>query len=535
MVVGILAIVLFLVSLGLSYKSWRVHTLILAFLVFAAAGTQFVMAVYALKTHKSWQEIIYGVRKPDREKRSNGLVKDIEIETRKNEILAHGDWTGGVLTTEGIDQKKQRLLALSVDRGGCWKQCIPAPQGDDGRVNVRVPNPEGRQLRANMLVYAFEDTPVADGGKYVGEFRITGVTVADEDDAAEEGEGGSFTTIQLVPSLPLDPTINKEEIERITQSVTRLEGQGEDAEQGHWTIYDRMPADAHYLFSAQALEKDGEELSSWVPESVLEEYKKDLQPADKNDPAERVEVLVRFRKDYEYTVPELSGELVAPTGDDEDDEEEAPTEFTVSFKKGQVAWLPKKTAQVLDREVKGADDLAAEEIVQIKTQVPSNFDSGIKLPGYPAPESDKDFKNIPVAPRYVRELRNYRTLFRGIRGNQVRQREAAEKLAAQTAQLDVDLSADTATLEALNETTARLESDSDNHAKEEKAAKNHLSDLNTQLKKLAAERKKLLQDNDRLAAELDRLQKRAARVIDQRAPAPSIDGAASLLQPAGDR
>jgi len=482
MVVGILAIVLFLVSLGMSYKSWRAHTLILVFLVFCAAVTQFVLSAYVLRTRQAWHEVIVGVRKVNQEKRSKGLEVKTEILKTKNEHLKNGQRVSGIIKKEGIKQLDQRISGVVFDRGSRWNDCQATP-GADGAVELKVPNPEGTQLRKNMLLYAFESKNVQEQGQYLGTFRVDKVTVSDAAADADAADT-TFTTVSLVPALPLTAS----EIERIDNS---------DAT---WTIYDTMPIDSHYIFA----EMDPDDSrAAWLPKSTVAEYDKDLQPAEETDPADRIEVLVRFREDY-------------PSGTDA---EEAPDESSVRFSSGQLAWLPKETVDIDGELIPGADDLEEQEIVRKLTSIRSDAGAGIKLPGYPAPVATSEIKSISVAPRYVRQLRDYRSLFNAYRLARVRHEEETEMLTTQAARLDVDQQDIDASLQAAKETIARLESDKKQHANEQKVAEAHLKALNAQFKQLRSKRNRLLKENDRLAAELDRLEKQAARAIDRRAPA----------------
>lgn len=483
MVVGILAIVLFLVSLGMSYKSWRAHTLILVFLVFCAAATQLVLSAYALRARQSWQELIVGVRKPDKDNRSKGYEVKTEILKTKNEHLKNGERVAGIIKKEGIKQLDQRISGVVLDRGSRWNDCQATP-GANGAVELKVPNPEGTQLRKNMLLYAFESKDVKENGQYLGTFRVDKVTVSDAPADADAADT-TFTTVSLVPALPLTAS----EVERIDKSDPT------------WTVYDTMPIDSHYIFAEL---EPGDSRAEWLPESTLAEYEKDLQPAEEDDPVDRIEVLVRFREDY-----------TPDTGEEVDPDDENPTGFV----SGQLAWLPKETVTVDGRVILGADDLEEQEIVRKLTSIRSDAGAGIKLPGYPAPVATSEIKSISVAPRYVRQLRDYRSLFNAYRLARVRHEEETEMLTTQAARLDVDQQDIDASLQAAKETIARLESDKKQHANEQKVAEAHLKALNAQFKQLRSKRNRLLKENDRLAAELDRLEKQAARAIDRRAPA----------------
>ncbi|REJ93679.1 MAG: hypothetical protein DWQ35_10030 [Planctomycetota bacterium] len=492
LVVAILAAVLFLVSVGLSYKSWQWFTITLLVMVFGAAVTHLVLAAYVLKTQESWREIIYGVRRPDQEKRSRGLKQhtaDLQLATRE---LQFGKRENGVTTREGILQAEQRLRGLLVDRGSRWANCEPASRGDDGTVELKVPNPEGRQLRQDMLVFAFAQPAAPEDGEeepklaleYMGEFRISQIAIGEDADAAEGG--AQFTTATLVPSLPLFD----EEIQRISDSSDQ------------WTIYDKMPVDSHYLFA------DVEDRQRWLPDSSLSEFEKDLQPAEEGDPSDRIEVLVRFRDDYTATIQ------LAETNEDGD-----PRTVEIEFRDGEEAWVRKDTITLGDQQILGADDLEAQGIVRVKSRVRSNFDSGIKLPGYPAPEAIDDVRQVAVAARYVRPLRDFRTLFRSVRGRRMQQEIEVDAIKLQTKQLEEDLADGKTALAAAEAAVARLKADSANLLREEQALSAHLAGLDQQHEQLLARRQALLESNARLADEFAQRQQRAAREIDRRAPA----------------
>ena len=58
LILGILGTILFLVALVMSYKSWRWHTVLLVWLVFAASCVAIWMSVQTLKIHQSWRELL---------------------------------------------------------------------------------------------------------------------------------------------------------------------------------------------------------------------------------------------------------------------------------------------------------------------------------------------------------------------------------------------------------------------------------------------------------------------------------------------
>ena len=59
-IIGGLALILFLVSVSMSYKSWRAHTLVLVCFIFIATGWMFAYTAMTLKVHQVWRQILFG-------------------------------------------------------------------------------------------------------------------------------------------------------------------------------------------------------------------------------------------------------------------------------------------------------------------------------------------------------------------------------------------------------------------------------------------------------------------------------------------
>ena len=59
LILAVLGTILFLVALVMSYRSWRWHTLLLVWLIFAAGSAAIWVSVTTLKVHQSWREILF--------------------------------------------------------------------------------------------------------------------------------------------------------------------------------------------------------------------------------------------------------------------------------------------------------------------------------------------------------------------------------------------------------------------------------------------------------------------------------------------
>ena len=190
---------------------------------------------------------------------------------------------------KSVRQLRHELAKLMVGRGRVWSGCDPAqPDANTGEVRVTIPvqaavaaepaadggfpaeppadaapapaAPAGPaaplELVENQVLYVFDERPLPDGG-YLGEFRVASV--------AER-------QVALAPVGKLSPT----EMERLTK-----------AESGTWALHDVMPSDNPAVFAAATPELTEERLNL-LPESVRGLYKKDGQPAEPNDPPDRV-------------------------------------------------------------------------------------------------------------------------------------------------------------------------------------------------------------------------------------------------------
>jgi predicted nucleic acid-binding Zn-ribbon protein len=189
---------------------------------------------------------------------------------------------------KGVRQLRHELAKLMVGRGRVWTGCTPAqPDANTGEVRVAIPVQTAAgaapgaedlggippadgaaapapaaaaatplELVENQVLYVFDERPISEGGSYLGEFRVASV--------AER-------QVALAPVGKLSPA----EMERLTKAT------------GTWALHDVMPSDNPSIFVADTPELREERLAI-LPESVRAEYSKDGQPAEPDDPPERV-------------------------------------------------------------------------------------------------------------------------------------------------------------------------------------------------------------------------------------------------------
>lgn len=214
-----------------------------------------------LQTHKHWMEL------------AQAYQTKVDEAEKRNEILEFGDPQDPAV--QGLNQVRLETHKFLIDRGRVWRDVTPAqvdPQTGQVRVTVDFPEPHG--IGEKTILYAFEQGPAEEGGRYLGEFKVV---------ALNNKEISLEPTRSLREPLPQGNTWNP--LQRLVQS------------RGPWILYDLMPIDSHETFAGLS----PEELKAILPEDTLAQYLKDGQPAGPDDP-ERYVVdgkYVRPLRDYD--------------------------------------------------------------------------------------------------------------------------------------------------------------------------------------------------------------------------------------------
>ena len=154
LILGILGAILFLVALVMSYKSWRWHTLLLVWLVFAAACVAIVMSVQTLKVHQSWRELLLV---DDRDQAGGqpiaGLIEKTEALREENHQLEFGaEDDRGRIVDYGIAQLELKLGALLLDRGRMWNDAGPIEISGEDVVTVQFDRPQTYRLEKALPI-----------------------------------------------------------------------------------------------------------------------------------------------------------------------------------------------------------------------------------------------------------------------------------------------------------------------------------------------------------------------------------------------
>lgn len=224
---------------------------VLVGLIFVATIPFVLFAAQALKTHAYWRS------------NYNAHEERIATLTKQNEELAEGTDSDA-----GVRSLKLELHKLMMDRGRIWFNCVKQqvdPQTGAMRLQTSSPKPNG--IVTKTVLYAFDETPIEQGGGFLGEFQVSAV--------AED-------LLTLIPAHKFSP----QQIQRIQSS------------KGTVSLYDILPFDNHEMLAGLTDDQLKAMLSRANPESVRE-YLKDGKPAEADDP-QNVEiegVVVRQRRD----------------------------------------------------------------------------------------------------------------------------------------------------------------------------------------------------------------------------------------------
>lgn len=178
--------------------------------IFVTALVLFVLSARALQAHRVWHES-YNKHKEAiaaAEQEAKDLVGNLEP------------------GSTGLLRAKLELYELLIGRGRVWDNCQPVNVAKDqdpatNRERVLVTLQTKKPVEADSVLYAFEDKPASEGGRYLGQFTVTQV-------------GGD--QIILRPSVRLS---NSEfaQVQASQQAATP------------WRLYELMPTDDHKVLA----------------------------------------------------------------------------------------------------------------------------------------------------------------------------------------------------------------------------------------------------------------------------------------------
>lgn len=223
-----LAILASLVAAYMSAQNWPIYQAVLVAFVFLATVAFFYLGVRTLATHKAWR---------DRVKRHQDELAMLESQLLP---LRGGLGTQGQALEGEIPRLEHELGMITSVRGGVYYD-VAADSIKDSVVQLTLKSPQ-HGLVPNTVLFAFDQKPVSEGGRYLGEFKVVA--------APEESPA-----VQISPNLPLSDAQMK---------------QLEAAVKGTWTLYPTMSVDNPAVFAGL----DEAARKGLLPAESVEEYAK---------------------------------------------------------------------------------------------------------------------------------------------------------------------------------------------------------------------------------------------------------------------
>ena len=220
----------------------------------------FYMSARMLMTQKNWSV------------RAEQFAKKIKDLHDEDKITEQGGTVGGEFKP-GIEQVRAELNKLTIDRQRVWYKCDPQVsvkrETHTATITVTIDQPNTSGIANKSILYAFEDVPAAQQGRYLGEFKVTAVSDKDKQ-------------ITLEPAFILTLADEKKLAEA----------------KKPWNLYDSLPHDNHEIFG-QLNEQDKKAV---LPADSVEEYIEDGKPAPQAAPAGNIAdgKYVRPLRDYGY-------------------------------------------------------------------------------------------------------------------------------------------------------------------------------------------------------------------------------------------
>lgn len=220
------------------------------------------LGMRALGTHRAWRDAVAE------------LEQKVEDAQEQHHRLIYGDES-----QPGIRQLAVEIYKWESKRGRLWYGARPLQvqdvQGEQGvptaQVSVAVDTldlggqADVQQLPVDSIVYVFDERDIRQGGRYLGEFRVTNVSEAQADQPK-----------QLV--LEATTVLSPRQRQYLDESVQAVQ-QGNSA----WTICDIMPFDNHLAFAGLAPEVIRELLPA-ASDETIQAYIRDGEPINPDQP-----------------------------------------------------------------------------------------------------------------------------------------------------------------------------------------------------------------------------------------------------------
>lgn len=176
----VIAVVLLvgLVTLALGFRGWHPANIAASLLVLLSSCGFIALAGIRGQSERAWTGLLRSweskvleardaVRVDPKGKPGVQRIGDCSIETLQNCTIAEL-------------QKKQRewsraLERVSLWRGRYWPDVAFVPPDGDKTGRITIPAPENPSIAEGAAVHLFDGRPLADGGRYIGGFRVVKV------------------------------------------------------------------------------------------------------------------------------------------------------------------------------------------------------------------------------------------------------------------------------------------------------------------------------------------------------------------------
>ncbi len=185
----------------------------------------------------------------------------------------------------GLKQLRQANARWAFMRGRTWR-ATPGAIDPAQPITIQINAPVELAVNEKSFVYLFDSRDFANGGRYLGEFAVTSVTVVEADPPTQ--------TITVIPSDTFSPS----EMQLLQASAAAVAASNNQA---FWLIHETMPSNRHTVAAAEPVD----------PAAPA------TPPADENAPPslKNVRDYVGFFRLMRAKRPELIDALVAITND----------------------------------------------------------------------------------------------------------------------------------------------------------------------------------------------------------------------------
>lgn len=320
--------IIVLVAGGLCWlclKTWRWPNVVLLFLNICAVAVFGYLAGYTLKVHSAWRTVV------------NKQTAELAQLTETHERLLNGQRAANDEFEKGVRQLQQEVRDLMVRRGPAWFEVAVARKpGADGATDLSIETPSPHGLSENAIVYAFDLEPGSEGGRYLGEFKVT--------KAAPDQ-----------PILSIAPTTELTPEELATLGKARAE----------WMLYQKMPADENEVFTLLT-DEQAEEL---LTEDMAEFRKGERSPEEFHDYVYLFHQHKLQRKLLQQEMVEIQDRIERLV------ESEARNQGKIKYRQGELAELKDDLAgfetertTVADflKQLQAKDTTLAEEVAKLR-------------------------------------------------------------------------------------------------------------------------------------------------------------------------